>query len=129
MVFFFNKLIFIFIFDEYILLLFYFIICFFLVLFLLLSSIFLVKQNPLSEKLSSYECGFNPFEDARTKFEIRFFLIGLFFIIFDLESAFLLPLATIINQNLSFIGFLFFIFFIIIFIFSSSIEWNQGALD
>jgi len=46
---------------------------------------------PSAEKLSSYECGFNPYEDARLKFEVRFFLIGLLFIVFDLEIAFLLP--------------------------------------
>jgi NADH-quinone oxidoreductase subunit A len=58
---------------------------------LLALSFFLVKQKPDMEKLSAYECGFNPYEDARLRFEIRFFLVGLLFIIFDLEVAFLLP--------------------------------------
>jgi NADH-quinone oxidoreductase subunit A len=50
-----------------------------------------VYQNPEIEKLSSYECGFNAFGDARNKFEIRFFLVGVLFIIFDLEISFLFP--------------------------------------
>lgn len=79
---------------------------FIIVLILLTASLFLVKQMPLSEKLSSYECGFNPYEDARLKFEVRFFLIGILFIVFDLEIAFLLPFVIIVNNGLSFLGFI-----------------------
>jgi NADH:ubiquinone oxidoreductase subunit 3 (subunit A) len=72
-------------FSEYVILFYYF--CFLLIfVFLLLSvSFFLVKQNPSAEKLSSYECGFNPYDDARLKFEVRFFIVGILFIVFDLE--------------------------------------------
>lgn len=60
-----------------------------LILFLL--SFILVYQLPYNEKIASYECGFNPFSDARTKFEIRYYLIAILFIIFDLELLFLFP--------------------------------------
>jgi len=65
-------------FKEYSLLFYYFMICFFLVMLLLCLSIFFVKQKPDVEKLSAYECGFNPYEDARMRFEIRFFFGGSF---------------------------------------------------
>jgi NADH-quinone oxidoreductase subunit A len=78
-------------FEEYVYLFFFFGGCFFLVALLLFSSILLVKQNPDVEKLSAYECGFNPYEDARSRFEVRFFLVGVLFIVFDLEVAYLLP--------------------------------------
>jgi NADH-quinone oxidoreductase subunit A len=62
------------------------------VAFLLFSlSIFLVYQKPDSEKISPYECGFNPTSDARVKFDVKFYLIGILFIIFDLEITFLFP--------------------------------------
>lgn len=64
----------------------------------------------------------NPYEDARLKFEIKFFLIGILFIVFDLEIAFLLPFVIIINNALSFLGFLLFVFFIFIFLFSFFFE-------
>jgi NADH-quinone oxidoreductase subunit A len=63
----------------------YFCFLLIIVLGLLFASFFLVKQNPSAEKLSSYECGFNPYDDARLKFEVRFFLVGILFIVFDLE--------------------------------------------
>lgn len=76
---------------EFIFLFFYFLGCIFLVVLLLFCSFFFVKQNPDIEKLSAYECGFNPYEDARSRFEVRFFLVGILFIVFDLEVAYLLP--------------------------------------
>jgi NADH-quinone oxidoreductase subunit A len=95
---------------------------FLIVSILLLASIVLVKQMPLSEKLSSYECGFNPYEDARLKFEVRFFLIGILFIVFDLEIAFLLPYVIIVHNGVSLLGFILIIFFIFIFVFSFFFE-------
>jgi NADH-quinone oxidoreductase subunit A len=64
-------------------------LCIGLLLFLL--SFLLVYQKPNNEKISSYECGFNPFSDARNKFEVRYYLISILFIIFDLELLFLFP--------------------------------------
>jgi NADH:ubiquinone oxidoreductase subunit 3 (subunit A) len=78
-------------FKEYSFLFSYFFSCSFLVVLLLCLSFLFVKQKPDLEKLSAYECGFNPYEDARLRFEIRFFLVGILFIIFDSEVAYLLP--------------------------------------
>jgi NADH:ubiquinone oxidoreductase subunit 3 (subunit A) len=78
-------------FGEYIFIFRYFLLCLLLVLLLFFASFFLVYHKPDPEKLSSYECGFNPFGDARNKFEIRFYLVAILFIIFDLEVTFLFP--------------------------------------
>jgi NADH:ubiquinone oxidoreductase subunit 3 (subunit A) len=76
---------------EFSYLFFYLLGCLFLVVLLLLGSLFFVNQSPDVEKLSAYECGFNPYEDARSRFEVRFFLVGILFIVFDLEVSYLLP--------------------------------------
>ena len=90
--------------------------CFFLVILLLFCSLFFVNQNPDVEKLSAYECGFNPFEDARSRFEVRFFLVGILFIVFDLEVSYLLPWVLIFKTSISFCGyFLIFVFLFILF--------------
>lgn len=78
-------------FPEYVLLFKYIFICLGIVLALLAVSFFFVLQSPEAEKYSPYECGFNPYEDARIKFEIHFYLVGILFIIFDLEIIFLFP--------------------------------------
>lgn len=78
-------------FLEYLFILKYSLFCFALSCLLSSLSFFLVYQKPDLEKLSAYECGFNPFGDARNKFEVRFYLIGILFIIFDLEITFLFP--------------------------------------
>ena len=78
-------------FSEYIFIFKYLFFCFFVSFILFLLSILLVYQKPELEKLSSYECGFNPFSDARNKFEVKFYLIGILFIIFDLELVYLYP--------------------------------------
>jgi len=78
-------------FIEYLFILKYFLFCFVISVVLFSISFFFVYQKPDIEKLSAYECGFNPFGDARNKFEIRFYLIGILFIIFDLEITFLFP--------------------------------------
>lgn len=76
---------------EYIYLYKYYIFCFLLSLILFLLSFLLTYQVYDSEKLSTYECGFTPFGDSRTKFEVKFYLVGILFIIFDLEITFLFP--------------------------------------
>src|ERR1700722_1147905 len=98
-------------FLEYIIILKYFFICFLLVIALFLLSFFFVFQKPDHEKFSSYECGFNPFGDARTKFEVRFYLVGILFIVFDLEITFLFP-WVIVAFNIFPIGIFTMIFFI-----------------
>jgi len=76
---------------EYIYILKFLLFCLFISVLLFCLSYFLVYQRPEIEKLSAYECGFNPFGDARSKFEARFYLVGILFIIFDLETIFLFP--------------------------------------
>jgi len=78
-------------FQEYKLLLFYLCFCLVFILFLVSLSVFSVYHVLDSDKNSSYECGFHPFEDARIPFEVRFYLVGVLFIIFDLEIVFLFP--------------------------------------
>ena len=83
--------------------------CFFLISFLLSSIIFLLSflvssKSGDKEKLSSYECGFNPFDDSRSEFDIKFYLIAILFIIFDLEIAFLFPWAISLG-NIGILGF------------------------
>jgi len=77
--------------NEYILLLSYFAICFFFICVLVAGSLIFVYQQPLIDKKSSYECGFNAFFDARSQFDVRFYIVGLLFLIFDLELIFLFP--------------------------------------
>jgi NADH-quinone oxidoreductase subunit A len=78
-------------FIEYVLIFKYMFFCFLISIVLLSISFFLVFQNPNSEKLSVYECGFSPFGDSRNKFEIRFYIVAILFLIFDLEIIFLFP--------------------------------------
>src|SRR3984885_11129128 len=65
---------------------------------IVIASLLVARQNPDSEKLSSYECGFEPFADARSKFDVRFYLVAILFIIFDLEVAFLFPWAVALGK-------------------------------
>ena len=85
-------------------------------------------QNPDSEKLSPYECGFEAFEDARMKFDVRYYLVAILFILFDLEIAFLFPWATVIN-DIGFAGFLAMMVFLGILTVGFVYEWMKGALE
>ena len=66
---------------------------------IVLASFLVARQKPDSEKLSAYECGFEPFADARSKFDVRFYLVAILFIIFDLEVAFLFPWAVSLGRS------------------------------
>ena len=95
---------------------------------ILTATALLIKRTVDIEKLSPYECGFNPYSDARMQFEIKFYLVGILFIIFDIEISFLFP--WVLNfYNLDFIA----VFSMIIFIFLLTLgfvyEWNKGALN
>lgn len=90
------------------------------------GSQLIIPQLASTEKTSAYECGFEPFEDARSRFDVRFYLVALLFIIFDLEVAFLFPL---IGQNLNFSGFLGVVLFLVILTLGFVYEWSQGALN
>jgi len=85
-------------------------------------------QNPDSEKLSPYECGFEAFEDARMKFDVRYYLVAILFILFDLEIAFLFPWATVIN-DIGLFGFISMMVFLGILVVGFVYEWMKGALE
>lgn len=91
-------------------------------------SYFVASQRPDNEKLSPYECGFDPFDDARGKFDIRFYLVAILFIIFDLEVSFLFPWALILNK-ITLFGFLTMSIFLVILTVGFIYEWRKGALE
>jgi len=96
-------------------------------LFVLIPFIVAVRK-PDSEKISSYECGFEPFGDARTKFDVRFYLVAILFIIFDLEIAFLFPWAITLADTGLF-GFWSMMVFLIVLTVGFAYEWKKGALE
>jgi NADH-quinone oxidoreductase subunit A len=85
-------------------------------------------HRPDSEKLSPYECGFEAFEDARMKFDVRYYLIAILFILFDLEIAFLFPWAVVL-QEIGLFGFLAMLLFLSILVVGFIYEWMKGALE
>ena len=112
----------------------YFPIILFLVIALGLSVAFVLvnynlsPKNPDPEKLSAYECGFEPFEDSRIEFDVRFYLVAILFIIFDLEIAFLFPWAISLG-NIGLLGFTSMMIFLFILTVGFIYEWKKGALD
>jgi len=85
-------------------------------------------NRPDSEKLSPYECGFEAFEDARMKFDVRYYLIAILFILFDLEIAFLFPWAIALD-DVGLFGFWAMMLFLGILVVGFAYEWKKGALD
>jgi len=88
----------------------------------------LATQKPDSEKLSAYECGFEAFDDARSRFDVRFYLVAILFIIFDLEVAFLFPWAISLG-NIGLFGFWSMVIFLGILTIGFIYEWRKGALE
>ena len=95
---------------------------------LLAVNRFLSPNRPNTEKLSPYECGFEAFEDSRMKFDVRYYLVAILFIIFDLEIAFLFPWAVALNE-IGMAGFLAMVLFLGILIVGFVYEWKKGALE
>ena len=95
---------------------------------LIIASFLLAKQNPDPEKLSAYECGFEPFNDSRMEFDVRFYLVAILFIIFDLEIAFLFPWAISLGK-IGIFGFVSMMIFLFILTIGFIYEWKKGALD
>ncbi len=94
-----------------------------------LSSDFLFPRNKNdAEKLSPYECGFEPFEDARMKFDVRYYLVAILFIIFDLEIAFLFPWAVSLD-SIGLFGLLSMAVFLAVLVVGFIYEWKKGALE
>ena len=92
------------------------------------GSLLLARQKPYPEKLSAYECGFEPFDDTRRRFDVRFYLVAILFIIFDLEVAFLFPWAVALGQ-IGWFGFLSMMGFLTVLTVGFVYEWRKGALD
>lgn len=97
-------------------------------LVLILAAVILAVRNPDPEKTSAYECGFNAFDDARMKFDIRFYLVSILFIIFDLEVAFLFPWAASF-QHVGIVGFWSMMVFLGVLTIGFAYEWKKGALE
>jgi NADH-quinone oxidoreductase subunit A len=92
------------------------------------ASRLLGVHRPDSEKLSPYECGFEAFEDARMKFDVRYYLVAILFILFDLEIAFLFPWAVVLDE-IGLFGLVSMIVFLAILVVGFVYEWKKGALD
>ena len=95
---------------------------------LILAAVIIAVRNPDPEKVSAYECGFNPFDDARMKFDVRFYLVAILFIIFDLEIAFLFPWAVAF-KDVGVLGFWSMIVFLGVLTVGFTYEWKKGALE
>jgi NADH-quinone oxidoreductase subunit A len=92
------------------------------------GSLLVARQKPYPEKVSAYECGFEAFDDARRRFDVRFYLVAILFIIFDLEVAFLFPWAVSLG-DIGLFGFLSMIGFLAVLTVGFIYEWCKGALD
>ncbi len=92
------------------------------------GSLLAARQKPYPEKVSSYECGFEPFDDARRRFDVRFYLVAILFIIFDLEVAFLFPWAVSLSR-IGMLGFWSMIGFLAVLTVGFIYEWRRGALE
>jgi NADH-quinone oxidoreductase subunit A len=88
----------------------------------------LAPNRPDDQKLSPYECGFEAFEDARSKFDVRFYLVAILFIIFDLEIAFLFPWAIVLDE-VGLFGFWAMVLFLVVLVIGFIYEWMNGALE
>lgn len=117
-----------FFYSEFLPILVFLLIAILLALIIVFLSYFLAIQNPETEKLSTYECGFEPYEDARNIFDVKFYIIAILFIIFDIETMFLLPWSVSLSQ-LNILGFWSMIDFIIELGVGFVYIWYIGALE
>ncbi|HHX89526.1 MAG TPA: NADH-quinone oxidoreductase subunit A [Paracoccus sp.] len=113
---------------DYLPIIIFFVIAVGLGLVLMLSALVIAVRNPDPEKVSAYECGFNAFDDARMKFDVRFYLVAILFIIFDLEIAFLFPWAVAFGE-MSMTGFWSMMIFLGVLTVGFAYEWKKGALE
>jgi NADH-quinone oxidoreductase subunit A len=95
---------------------------------MIVAAYLLAPQRPDSEKISAYECGFEAFDDARSRFDVRFYLVAILFIIFDLEVAFLFPWAVALGK-IGMLGFWSMMLFLGLLTIGFVYEWKKGALD
>jgi NADH-quinone oxidoreductase subunit A len=94
----------------------------------MVAGFVLAPHRPDGEKNSPYECGFEAFEDARMKFDVRYYLIAILFILFDLEIAFLFPWAVVLEE-IGLFGYLSMVIFLAILVVGFIYEWKKGALE
>ncbi|MGF1456063.1 MAG: NADH-quinone oxidoreductase subunit A [Alphaproteobacteria bacterium] len=113
---------------QYLPILLFFVIALVFCLLLLGISLAFAPRAPDQEKLSAYECGFNAFDDARMKFDVRFYLVAILFIIFDLEVAFLFPWAVALGE-IGLYGFWSMVVFLGVLTVGFFYEWMKGALE
>ncbi len=113
---------------EYLPILIFFAVAVALAIVLSLSAVVVAVRNPDPEKTSAYECGFNPFDDSRMRFDVRFYLVAILFIIFDLEIAFLFPWAAAF-QDVGLFGFWSMMVFLGVLAIGFAYEWKKGALE
>ena len=114
--------------SEYVPLLVYLVISMVLSMLILSLSFVFSTQKADPEKVSAYECGFDPFDDARARFDIRFYLVAILFIIFDLEVTFLFPWAISLH-TIQLTGFWTMVVFLLILTIGFVYEWQKGALE
>jgi NADH-quinone oxidoreductase subunit A len=114
--------------KDYLPIILFLIIAFVLSCGFVIINLILSPKHPDPEKLSAYECGFEPFEDSRIEFDVRFYLVAILFIIFDLEIAFLFPWAISLG-NIGLLGFSSMMIFLFILTIGFIYEWRKGALD
>jgi len=114
--------------KDYFPIILFLIIAFGLSIGFIIINYFFSPSNPDPEKLSAYECGFEPFNDSRMEFDVRFYLVAILFIIFDLEIAFLFPWAISLG-NIGLLGFISMMIFLFILTVGFIYEWKKGALD
>ena len=95
---------------------------------IVLASVIVVRQHPDAEKLSAYECGFDAFDSPRRQFDVRFYLVAILFIIFDLEVAFLFPWAISL-EKIGVFGFWSMMVFLAVLTIGFVYEWRKGALE
>ncbi len=113
---------------EYLPILLFILVGFSIAIGMTLASFVIGGSKPDKEKLSAYECGFEAFDDARGRFDVRFYLVAILFIIFDLEVAFLFPWAISLGKIGTF-GFLSMMFFLFVLTVGFIYEWKKGALE
>ena len=94
----------------------------------MVAGFLLAPNRPDADKLSPYECGFEAFEDSRMKFDVRYYLVAILFIIFDLEIAFLFPWAVVLEE-IGMFGFIAMVVFLAILVIGFIYEWKKGALE
>ena len=114
--------------SDYLSIIIFLFISLFLSIGFVLANFLVAPNNPDPEKLSAYECGFEAFDDSRMEFDVRFYLVAILFIIFDLEIAFLFPWAISLG-NIGLLGFSSMMIFLFILTIGFIYEWKKGALD